>query len=463
MGNKPELKEPRSFTPPVARVASVAPFAAAWLLERHTLPLVSVRLVVPAGSAADPPGKAGLAALTAEMMEQGSGKRGSLEIARAVEELGASLETWTTRDASGARLDVTKDQLGPALAILAEVAGKPRFEASEWKRVKSLWIGDLKNRAADADAVAQQAAAAVIFGAEHPYGHLPEGTLREVESLSLEDVKKFHAAQWRPDRATLVVAGDLGADELQTLVPSAFSDWKPGKGTAPAAVQPGPPLAPAPRLVVVDRPGSAQTALRVLWHGPPAADRGQPALELVNIPLGGSFTSRLNQNLRETHGWTYGARSSVPFLRGPGALSAGASVQTEVTGPALGELLKELAGIAASGPSELELDKARAQARTDDMGIWETAAGAADRLATLAGAGLGPQRDSVASVAREAMGLEETQRAAAAFEPGTATILAVGDLAAIREQLAALGLPEPELRDVEGRALAGAGTAPQAR
>jgi predicted Zn-dependent peptidase len=434
-------------------VLRAGPFKEVWVLPRRALPLVSAAVVVPFGSATDPTGKAGLAALTAEMMEQGSGERDARQMADAAMDLGADLGLSVDLDGSVASLSVTSDQLGPALQLLGAVVARPRFDAAEWKRVQPLWLGDLESRAAEPRDLARQVGMASLYGAAHPYGHMPEGTVTGVKALTLADLKAAHARIWQPQHAILVLSGDVDVERLPTLVDAAFGQWTAPKLPAPAPTAVPDPRPGWPRVVVADRPGAAQTVLAVLWPGPEAKDFIQLPAELVHIVLGGSFTSRLNQNLRERNGYTYGARSVVPFRRGAGPMGTWTSVEARVTGAALKETFAELLLLAEKGPTAAEVKKARATARGDQVEQWSSVEGAAQRLATLAALGLAAQRDRVAVVARDGLGMEEIQRAAALFQRGDALIVAVGDAATILPQLRDLGLPEAVRVDAEGRPL----------
>ncbi|MEZ4432752.1 MAG: pitrilysin family protein [bacterium] len=442
VGPRPALAAPAAFVPPVATVVEIPGAPPVWLVERHDVPLVALHVVVPYGAAADPAGQGGLAALTAEMMEQGAGRRGALELGQAAERLGADLTVDADRDASSARLVVLAENLEPALALLADVVARPRFEAEEWKRTHALWLAGIESRAFEPAAVAGVVTAAALYGAGHPYGHPVDGTLASVGRIDLAAVKAFHARHWRPDRAAIVVAGDVTAEQLRALLPPALAVW--GATGAPPPL-PTPPPAPAspPPTVLVERAESPQTMLLVARIGPAVGDAELPAVELVNIPLGATFTSRLNQNLREDKGYTYGARSRVPFSRGPGAVTAGAAVQSQVTEPALRELRGELGRMIDEGPTAAELVKARATAQSRDVEAYEEVAATADRLAELAGLGLAPDADARAAAARAAVDAAAAKTAAARLPTPDSMIVAVGDPAIVEAALSALGLPAP--------------------
>jgi zinc protease len=449
LGPKPTLPAPTAFTPPVAEVLQPKGAPPVWLLARDDLPLVTVQVVVPYGAAADPAGKGGVAALTAEMMEQGAGRRGALELSHAVDRLGASLTVTADRDLSAVRLVVLKQNLKPALALLADVVGRPRFEDAEWGRTHPVWLAGLRSRAFEPSAVASVAADAALFGAGHPYAHPVEGTVESVEGVTLADVKAFHARHWRPDRATVVVGGAVTAAELEALLPEAFLGWAGAGEPPPVPTAPAAPTTPA-TPVLVERPDSPQTMLLVIAPGPAADAVGRPAEALVYTVLGGTFTSRLNQVLREDKGYTYGARARLPFQRGPGRATAGASVQTKVTQPALSDLRAQIAKMQAEGPTAAELEKARATARNGDVQAYEAVDDAVDRLALLAGLGLAPDYDAQTATVTEAVDLQAAKEAAAGLTLPAGAVVAVGDPAVVRAALQGLGLPAPQVRDASG-------------
>jgi zinc protease len=449
---RPELPASDAYVPPIAAIVQAAPFGETRLLERPALDLVSIRVVIPYGSAADPKGKAGLADLTAEMMEQGAGEMDAFELALAAERLGADISVYSSRDLAVASVDVVASKIEPALDLLADVLLRPRFEESEWERTHALWLEDLQARAFDPARLAGVVGDAALFGRHHPYGHPSDGWVETVETITLDDVRAFHATAWRPDTATLAVAGRITADALAASVARAFGDVALPPIETEMPPTPTAPESGWPRLVIVDRPDSPQTVLRITWPGPTAADE-RTALDMVDFVLGGSFTSRLMANLREDKGYTYGARSRLPFRRGAGPFYAGASVQSEVTGKALVELLGELSRMAEAGVQEFEVVKAKASLRNEDVEVYERVSGTAGRLGTLAGLGLPVDFDAKVAAHRTTLDAAALSAEAVFFAPDGALVVAVGDAGLIVEQLAAEGidLGDPELRDPEGK------------
>lgn len=458
LGGKPVLAPPPPFIPPVPASYARATGMNVWILERHTLPIVSIQIVVPAGAASDPEGKGGLALATANMLDEGAGARGALAISRDIDRLGATLSTGAYADYAYASLTVLKKNLGAAGAIFGDVVAKPTFSAVEWKRVHDLWENDLRARQSEPDAVASVVALRQVFG-DGPYGHPTNGTLKSVAKVGLDDVKKFYAAEWRPDRATCVVAGDVTRAELDPLLDQIFAAWKAPKADPKAeaeskaqadaravakakllAVRVGPGPA-GRRVVVVDRADAPQSVLALAKPGVAASDPEAPPLVRINTALGGSFTSRLNQDLREEHGWSYGAKSRFSFQKGRGIFMAQAAVHTEHTGDALKAMIADVEAIAREGLTDEEVEKTRLIARGELVDSFESVEAAARRLARNAGVGLPPDHEVKSSAALDRASKEDLRKLAAKhIDPTSAVVVIVGPRAKIQPQLEKIGI-----------------------
>jgi predicted Zn-dependent peptidase len=449
VGQKPALPAPKPFEPPAPVAFKAANGMTVWLVERHALPMVSATLSIPYGSASDPKGKAGLAHITADMLDEGAGSRNAVELSTAVNDLGAALNVGAGLDGSVVSLTVLKKNFRPAFEIFSDVVARPRFDPREWKRVSSLWKNELEKRAQDPASVARVVMSAALYGPDSPYGHPSDGLVATAGKIDLAAAKAFHATHFRPDKATLVVAGDVTQAELGEIVAAALGGWKaPDK---PADREPQVTFAASPpRLVLVDRPEAPQSVIAVVRDGVAARDPRAPLLDLINTALGGSFTSRLNQDLREDHGWSYGARSGFVESRGKGAFVARASVVTEATGKALSAMLADIDKMAASGLSDEEVEKVKAQDRADLVQTYESVGGVSRRLATLASLGLPPGFDAAASRARQEATKPALDALGGAVATKGATIVVVGPSAAVSPQLAEAGLGQPELWDPEG-------------
>jgi predicted Zn-dependent peptidase len=429
-----------------------------WLVERHGLPLVAATLAITAGGASDPKDKQGLAWATANMLDEGAGKLGALALARQIDSLGAKIHTGASLDYSFVSLSVTKRNLAPAVALFGDVIVRPRFEAPEWKRVHDLWTNDLASRTREPAEVAEIAAMRALYGEGNPYANPVEGYTQSAKNVQLGDLRAFYKDAWRPDSATLVVVGGVTRAELDPLLAASFGDWK-----APATPKPAPVVPPAPpakteksgaypRVAVVDRADAPQSVIILARPARPVSDPDAAILTRVNIALGGSFTSRLNQDLREEHGWSYGARSRVTLVRGTSSIMASAAVQTEHTGEALQALVKDTNDLAARGLTDDEVAKTRLIARGQLVDTFEQMETAALRLARDAAVGLTPGYEAKASIRRDTATKDELLRFAHEFDPKDGVIIVVGPRASLDKQLAAIGVTQVDTRDAEGKA-----------
>ncbi len=314
-----------------------------WIVELHKVPVVHVSLIVKSGSAADPRGKFGLADLAAEMLDEGAGSRNALQIADAVDYLGANLSTSSTSDASYVELHVPVARLGDALPIMADVALRPTFPQEELQRVREELLTSLIQAEDDPESLIEFAFPRLVYGPQHRYGTLSIGTAAAVKSFAIADLRQFHAQNYVPSNAGLIVTGDITAANAIARLETVFGTWK---GTAPAAITvPAAPQLTTRQVYLIDKPGAAQSQIRIGWIGVPRSTPDYFALRVLNTILGGSFTSRLNQNLREAHGYAYGASSVFDMRRSAGPFYAAAGVQTDKTAEALTEFFKELDGI----------------------------------------------------------------------------------------------------------------------
>jgi zinc protease len=331
---------------------------AVWIVEQHEVPIAQLNLIVRAGSSVDPAGKFGLASMTANMLDEGAGAKSALELADAIEFVGGQLGTSSTFDYSAVRLSAPVSRLSDALPLMADVVLRPTFPAAELERLRKERLTRLLQARDDPAAIVEIAFPRLVFGDKHRYGSAAGGGVAEVKAMTLDDLRAFHSAYYRPDLSTLIAVGDITPDTIMPLLERAFGSWK----TAGAA----PKIAPLPdaaqltsrKIYIVDKPGAAQSQIRIGWVGVPRSTPDYPTLQVLNTILGGSFTSRLNTNLRETHGYSYGASSGFEERISPGAFSARAGVQTDKTAEALKEFFIEFGGILKPIPGE-ELEKAK--------------------------------------------------------------------------------------------------------
>jgi predicted Zn-dependent peptidase len=412
---------------------------AVWLVESHEVPLAQVNLVVQAGSNDDPAAQFGVAGMTAAMLDEGAGSRSALEIADAVEFLGANLSTSASFDASAVRLNVPVRQLALALPLMADVALRPTFPAAELDRLRQERLTAILQARDDAAAVIGPAFARVVYGTTHRYGIGANGTTPTIEAFTPAELRKFHAAMYRPGNATLIVAGDVTMATLMPLLEKAFGAWA---GGAPVQRTPVPPAAQLTgrRVTIVDMPSAEQSQIRIGWVGVPRSTPDYFALQVLNTVLGGSFTSRLNQNLREEHGYSYGASSRFDMRLSAGPFLAGAGVQTDKTAESLREFFKELDGIDEPIGAD-ELTKAKNYLALGFPGDFETIGDLAARLEELAVYKLPDTYYNQYVQNIQAVTAAAVQKAAATYiQPGKFAVVVAGDRKAIEPGIQALNL-----------------------
>ena len=361
------------------------------VVEKHALPAVAINLVLRTGRSSDTAATRGLATLMSGVWAEGTSQHGGEEIADQLAAIGASLSITTDWDATTARLFTLKRHLSEALAVYADVLRNPTFPETELALEKSIALGRMVQVRDDAKALAQWVTGATLYGPAHPYGQPPHGTPATIGAITREDIFRFYQTHVRPEQATLVIVGDVTLAEAAAELERVFARWTAAVAEPPAESLIAPPAARPTRIVLLDKPGAAQSVITVAQII--GAARNSPdfyALSIVNAIFGGQFSSRLNLNLREAKGYTYGARTTFDWrIRQPGPLLATASVQTAVTAPALVEFLREFRGMAGGRPVSLrELGFAKAYLMRGYPADFETPAQIALNLETLVEYGL---------------------------------------------------------------------------
>jgi predicted Zn-dependent peptidase len=416
-------------------------------IPHHNVPVLSAVLLVRGGTAADPRERPGLAAFTADLLDEGSAGRSALEVSDAIARLGADLDVDVGPDAIVVSLTTITKFMTPAVAMLAEMVTVPNMAVADVERVRRLRLDRLKQLRDHAPAVAERALVRLLYG-DHPYGHLGLGTESALELTALDEIRAFHAGAFVPSGSTLVVAGDASADALLAAAEEAFRGWEARADAPPINARAGltpPPLVPEQRLAVVPRPGSAQSELRIAHV---CASRDTPdyhALVLLNMILGGQFVSRVNLNLRQDKGYTYGVRTGFDLRLGLGPFVLQTSVQTEVTAAAIQEALREIEDIRGARPATPdEIALARASITRGYPRGFETAQQVARGVAQLALHDL-PDTYFEEFVPRvEAVTEDDVSRVAAEYlHPARMVTLIVGDHDRVSPTLGTLNLGEP--------------------
>jgi zinc protease len=352
--------EPR-FAFPELRRRRLSNGLDAWTAVHREVPLVSVLVMVRAGAAYDPADRPGLAAITGDLLDEGCGDLDALALHETLGRLGAQLDTEVGGDATLVGLTTLERSAAPALALLAEMIARPKLDAADFDRVRDLRLNRLLQMRDMPPAVAERVFTDRLYRA-HPYGHLPIGTEASLRAMDAGEARAFHRQMYHPSRVTVIVVGNASHESLADSIDAAFGRWQ-GETTAESrqdpAVLPIPPG--ATELLIVPRPGAPQSELRIGHVAAARSSSDYHALVALNLVLGGQFVSRINSNLRERKGYTYGARTSFEFRRGRGPFSLHASVQSDATADAVREALSELRAIRGERPvtaEELELGRA---------------------------------------------------------------------------------------------------------
>ncbi len=445
-----------AFKPPAPVTFTLPSGLPVMLFERHDLPLVSFTLAGTAGGGLDPAGKEGLASLTAQMLSEGAGDLDTLAFENAVQSLGASLSAGVDTESAEASMTVLRRNLEKAAPLFADAINRPRFDEPAWERVKSLHLDNLGQAMQDPRATVARVSNKLLYAPGNPYATPDDGTIDSVNSISLADAKQALSTRlFPPNACTLFIAGDVTRDDVTRIFGPLMSKF--AARATPSASQAKfdfikPTSGAGLRVAVVDRPGATQTFVRFAAPGVKMADASRVQRELLNTTLGGSFTSRLNQNLREDHGYTYGARSNFDMRPSTGAFTAGASVKADTTGAALTEFLKEFNRIRAGDLSDAELAKAQETQRSDTVRSFGQLSGLVNAAATLQAAGL-PYETLAADFAAidkaTAAQLNALAKTAVNYDQGV--LVLVGDKALILEQLKSVqGLPAPQVYDASG-------------
>ncbi|MBI4487410.1 MAG: insulinase family protein, partial [Acidobacteria bacterium] len=315
----PKVGPPPALNLPAIQKRQLSNGLPVWIVELHEVPVAQVNLVIFSGSGDDPADKFGVASLATAMLEEGAGSRSALEIADAVDFLGADLSASTTSDASGVRLHVPVARLADALSIMADVALRPTFPKDELERQRQQRLTSLLQSRDDPSTIASLAFSRVLYGPSHRYGTATMGTAATLKSFTPQDLRAFYTFAFRPSNAALLVVGDTTPDKVMPLLETNFGAWQPQPSPqAPAAKLPATAQPARREVYLVDKPGAAQSQVRIGWIGVPRSTPDYFPLQVTNTILGGSFTSRLNMNLREKHGYTYGAGSSFDMRTAAG-------------------------------------------------------------------------------------------------------------------------------------------------
>ena len=405
-----------------------------WIVQMHEVPVVDVSVVVTSGAAADPAGKYGLASFTATMLDEGAGKYNALDLADAIEFLGASLTTGSSFDSSVMNLHTPASKLDQALPLLADVTLRPTFPQNEIDRIRKERLAALLQGRDNPAQVAAAGFARLVFGVGHRYGTPTMGTETSNTGIAADDLRGFYAANYQPQNAGLIVVGDITPASVLPKLEQAFGAWKnAGKLSKPTLAPVAQPT--ARQIYLIDKPGAAQSQIRIGGVGVPRMTPDYYILDVLNTMLGGSFSSRLNQNLREEHGYTYGAGSAFDMRAAAGPFYATAGVQTDKTVESLTEFFKELDGIRTPPPAA-ELTRVRNLLALGFPGEFETTSNMAGKLTELFVYGLEDSFFGEYVPKIEAVSATEIERASKQYIASDRfAVVVVGDLSKIEKPI----------------------------
>jgi zinc protease len=421
------------------------------IVEQHELPLADFVLLVGSGSTVDPASKTGVANLTAAMLREGTTTRKSLEIADQISFLGINLSPSSSWESSTISLHTPTAQLDSALALFADVALHPSFPANEFERIRKNRLTELLQLRDQGPAIANLAFPAIIYGSTHPYGAASIGTETSVKSLSTADLQSYYQANFRPNNSTLIIVGDVTPAQIEQKINSLFGGWQ--RGDVPSLAYGEPPKSTGTTIYLIDKPGAAQSSFRIGAVGVPRSTKDYFALTVMNTILGGSFSSRLNQNLRETRGYTYGAGSRFDMRRAAGPFTASAEIVAAKTDSALLEFMKELNGIRQAVPAD-ELSRAKRYLQLQLPSNFETTQQIANALVPVAlyGLPLDYYNNYVQNI--EAITQADVARVAQQYiNPASLAVVIVGDRKTIEQTLKATNIGPISIRDLSGQAV----------
>ena len=440
-----------TFNLPVPATFTLKNGLRVYLIRNSDLPVLSATIVARAGGETNPTDKPGLASFTAAMLTEGTASRSAIQVADAADRLGTRLAAAAGMDSASAGVSVLTNHADDALDLLSDVIQAPAFRDADIDRIRKQRLLAIQQESDSPGAIAGRVAPRILYG-EQPYGFSSVGTTASVESITHDELKSFWTERYSPADSVLVFAGDIDEAGARSLAERHFGSWASAANAARSAVTlpPAPPQ-PDSHLVLVDTPGSPQTSLSAIGIGVPRSTPDLEAIQVMNFTLGGSFGSRINMNLRELHGYTYGAFSRFSLYREGGPFTAGGLIKTDVTAPATKELMSELNGILSRPPDPSELKIAKEALVHSIPAEFETTAATAAAMSSIFVYNRPLDYYARLPAAYTAVTAEEVQRVAkATIHPDHFIILAVGDKTKIEPSLKELNLGPIEYRDPLG-------------
>lgn len=446
--NPPKPGPEHALNLPVPDVFKLSNGLTVYYHDRPGLPVVAAKLVFNTGSGANPVDRPGLASFTANMLQQGTDSRNALEIADEAALLGTELSSSASMDSSSVGASSLTKNFSGVLDLISDIVLHPTFPPAEVERRRASRLAAFADERSDPETMVVRTGASALFGPHSPFGYDNAGTEASVKLLARDDLMNFWKTNYVPNNAALVISGDIPVEDLKALAESKFGAWKGGEL---AAAQMGEPEPTKAKIVIVDRRGAQQTMVRLLEMGVPRSTPDYPALEVMNSELGGLFSSRINLNLREEHGYTYGAGSNFVYRRALGYFAVGGGIRTDATAPAVTEILKEIHRMIDTQMTPEELNLAKDSQSRSLPGIFETSSGEAGALSQIFEYNLSRDYFSDLPGRLNAVTAEDAETVAKKYlHPDQLILVCVGDRAKIEPELLKLDLGAVEIRDADG-------------
>jgi zinc protease len=443
-GNAPALRTPKWTKTTLANGADFI------VSEKHDLPLISFTITFQGGAhQVEPANRRGVGSITAAMMSEGTKTRNGESLSNALQLLGTSINVAVNGENGSIGFQSTSTNLAPALAILTDMLVNSTFPADALDRIRAQRLVTLTQARAQTSAIAGRVFPRLLYGTAHPFG---QNTSEEsLKAITRDDVVKFHKDYFQPGRALITVVGDVNASAVQGVIEKALAAW-PKAGEKPVFTYPSAPAARPMTIYLVDKPGAEQSTFAIGNPGPPRSTKDYYALQVMNTMLGGMFQSRLNANIREEKGYSYGVQSSFAFGKGPGAFRAGGDIISAKSDLALVEFMKELRGIVGARPvTDEEIDTARRSLIQALPGSFESVQNVNRALTTLWTQGLPDNYYEQYASNISAIRKEDIVRVARQYiDLDHLAIVIVGDRASIEAPLKATGIAPITLVDIEG-------------
>jgi zinc protease len=435
--NAPKAGPAPKFSLPVPEQAKLSNGLTILLVERHNLPLVSATLYTMSGSELNPLDKPGLSSFVADMLTEGTTNRSALKFAEDADQIGASIGAGAGYSSGTVSLSSLSWNAGAAMDLASDAALHPAFAEKEVERIRSQRLTAVLQENDEPFALAQRTASRLVFP-NSPYGFSAIGTEASNKAITRANLTDFWQKAYVPSNAVLAIAGDSTLPQAKELATKYFGNWS---GSASAAVSLPTPTAPAQSIAIVDKPGAPQTFLLAAGLGAKRSTPDYVPLEVMNTALGGLFSSRINMNLREEHGYTYGAQSFFNYRRFVGPFLAGGAIRTDVTAPATHELFKELTRIRETELTADELQKAKDSFSKSLVGLFETTGDISSTIGGqfVFGLPLDYYRDLPAQI--DKVTAADALRVAKQYiNPNAIVVVEVGDRAKIEPELKKLAL-----------------------